>query len=134
MAVIYTIEANNVPMYLQYFDITLIPATIFFFNTQHMKVDYGYVIWPITILSIHNIASTLMLLFYTKHVLANISKYLYFTRTQDHTKFIGAFQLKQDFIDLIEVIYKGAIRGKHIVVSPIPASRTPQYQLIYKDI
>jgi Mitosis protein DIM1 len=113
MAVIYTISAASVPMYLQYFDITLIPATIFFFNAQHMKVDYGY-IWYLFILKDTNI----LLLF----------------STQDHTKFIGAFQLKQDFIDLIEVIYRGAIRGKHIVDSPIPASRTPQYQLIYKDI
>ena len=41
MARLCLVEAEHVPVYCHYFDITLIPATVFFVNGQHMKVDYG---------------------------------------------------------------------------------------------
>ena len=41
MAAVYIVDIDDVPVYTQYFDITFIPSTVFFFNGQHIKVDWG---------------------------------------------------------------------------------------------
>lgn len=41
MASVYLVDVDKVAVYTDYFDVTLIPSTVFFFNGQHMKVDYG---------------------------------------------------------------------------------------------
>ncbi|KAJ7529634.1 hypothetical protein O6H91_15G059400 [Diphasiastrum complanatum] len=89
------VDAEEIQVYVKYFDITIIPATIFFFNAQHMKMDSG---------------------------------------TPDHTKWIGAFYRKQDFIDIVETIFRGAMKGKMIVMCPLPPERIPKFELLYRNI
>ncbi|CAA2946945.1 thioredoxin 4B [Olea europaea subsp. europaea] len=69
------IDSDEIQIYLKYFDITLIPSVVFFFNAHHMKMDSG---------------------------------------SADHTKWVGKFQRKQDFVDVVEAIYRGAMKGKLI--------------------
>ncbi|KAJ6831369.1 thioredoxin-like protein 4B [Iris pallida] len=89
------IDAEEIQVYVKYFDITLIPSTIFFFNAHHMKMDSG---------------------------------------SADHTKWIGSFHSKQDFIDVVEALFRGAMKGKMIVSCPLPPDRIPRFQLLFKDL
>ncbi|XP_011080170.1 thioredoxin-like protein 4B [Sesamum indicum] len=52
----------------------------------------------------------------------------------DHTKWVGTYMRKQDFIDVVEAIYRGAMKGKLIVSCPLPPERIPKFQLLYKDL
>ncbi|XP_077215251.1 uncharacterized protein LOC143849868 [Tasmannia lanceolata] len=88
-------DSEEIQVYVKYFDITLIPSTIFFFNAHHMKMDSG---------------------------------------TADHTKWVGAFHRKQDFIDVVEAIFRGAMKGKLIVSCPLPPERIPKFQLLFIDL
>ncbi|KAL4606293.1 hypothetical protein ACB092_09G092300 [Castanea dentata] len=54
--------------------------------------------------------------------------------TADHTKWVGAFHKKQDFNDVAERQYKGAMKSKLIVSCLLPPERIPKYQLLYKDV
>jgi hypothetical protein len=94
MASFYSVDPKSIPSYVKYFGVTIFPAMVFFFNAEHMKVDFG---------------------------------------SPDHSKWIGVFALKQDLIDLVETIYRGAMKGHHIVTSPIPAMRVPKYELIFSE-
>lgn len=96
MAEVYAVEPHSVPVYTRYLDVTITPATVFFFNGQHIKIESD--------------------------------------RSADHTKFVGCFRTKQDVIDLVEVVYRGAMRGKLVVTCPIEPAHMPQYDLLYMGI
>ncbi|KAH0469602.1 hypothetical protein IEQ34_001160 [Dendrobium chrysotoxum] len=57
-----------------------------------------------------------------------------FCVTADHTKWVGSFQCKQDFIDVVEAIFRGAMKGKLIVSCPLPPEQIPRFQLLFKDL
>ncbi|GFY67962.1 thioredoxin-like protein 4B [Trichonephila inaurata madagascariensis] len=76
MATIATCNVDDVPEYVDYFEISHIPSTVYFFNTHHIKIESGM---------------------------------------PDNAKYIGPFENKQDFIDLVEVVYRAAMRGKRYV-------------------
>jgi hypothetical protein len=46
---------------------------------------------------------------------------------------VGNFIRKQDFIDLIEEVYKAGINKKLIANCGIPKTRLPRYSLLFKD-
>jgi hypothetical protein len=41
MASFYRIDPKDIPEYANYFGVSILPAMIFFFNAEHMKVDCG---------------------------------------------------------------------------------------------
>jgi hypothetical protein len=37
-------------------------------------------------------------------------------------------------VPFMQVVYRGAMKGKMIVTCPLPPERIPKFQLLYKDI
>lgn len=46
------IDSEDIQVYVKYFDITLIPSMVFFFNAHHMKMDSGYNVLSANIISL----------------------------------------------------------------------------------
>lgn len=97
MAAIYTVEAHRVPLYVKYFEITTLPSTVFFFNGHHMRLSYRY-------------AVDSSFLLFTSFFFACV-----FNSGEDNTKFVGAFRNKQQLVDVVELVYRAALRGKPTV-------------------
>ncbi|CAD5124791.1 DgyrCDS13053 [Dimorphilus gyrociliatus] len=95
MARIYQIDVKSSEVYNNYFDISYIPATIFFFNAQHIRIDWG---------------------------------------TPDQTKLIGSLSSKQEVIDVVETVFRGAMKGKMNLTSPLDRSTANHYDMLYNNI
>lgn len=63
---------------------------------------------------------TVMFFFRNKHMMVDLG-------TGNNNKVTWAFENKQDMIDLLEVIYRGAKKGKGLVISPRDWSTKHKY-------
>ena len=66
---------------------------------------------------------TCMFFFRNRHMMVDFG-------TGDNNKMTWALEDKQDMIDLLEVVYRGARKGKGLVVSPKDFSTKHKYWLI----
>ncbi|KAK7812558.1 thioredoxin-like protein 4b [Quercus suber] len=123
------IDSDEIQVYVKYFDITFIPSTVFFFNAHHMKIRrwilgmYEHCFFVVSLSCYSSNRAGL------KISDSSIISLFLVGRTADHTKWVGTFHKKQDFIDVEEAIYRGAMKGKLIVSCPLPPERIPKYQL-----
>eukprot|EP00033_Pygsuia_biforma_P006826 GCRY01007714.1.p1 GENE.GCRY01007714.1~~GCRY01007714.1.p1 ORF type:complete len:154 (+),score=20.32 GCRY01007714.1:90-551(+) len=95
MCDIYFVDSQKASWYQEYFQIQLLPSSLFFFNTHHIKIEFG---------------------------------------TADNTKYVGPFNSKGNIVDLVEAIFRGCMKGKVLITSPLPYYELPQYSLVFKDI
>lgn len=91
MAAMFTVDVDEVPEYARYFDVTLTPSCVFFFNAVHMKMDSGCVRAGWKEMGPMCAARRLG------------RDAVFGRRTPDHSKFVGVFAEKQDLIDVVEV-------------------------------
>jgi U5 snRNP protein, DIM1 family len=90
-------------MYELYDDCT----TMFFYRNKHIMVDLGTGEWR-QMPCIHwSLAAKLI----AQHVVCDVG-------TGDNNKINWALTDKQELIDIIEIVYRGARKGRGLVISP----------------
>jgi hypothetical protein len=150
MACIWTVDVDDpeVDVYVKYFDIALIPSTVFFWNAQHIKVDYGWCVLRSRCLEeFAQPAEPEFACIHMQHARSHQVRRCVPNKTGLHQPCGG----KKDMASRrqrprdsepvcvparspLQVIYRGAMRGKVIVDSPIDPRNITKYELLYKGL
>jgi len=121
-AVIYVVDIDEVPDFNQLYELYDPCTTMFFYRNKHI-MGMCVIIIP-----------CLLICFFLVHVLISFFLFVYDfgfrvvdLGTGNNNKINWALADKQEFIDVIETVYRGARKGRGLVISPKDYSTKYRY-------
>jgi U5 snRNP protein, DIM1 family len=110
------VDLDQVPDFISMYELFDDCTTMFFYRNKHIMVDLGTGEW-LHMLYLH---WSLVAKLTAQHVMCDVG-------TGDNNKINWALTDKQELIDIIEIVYRGARKGRGLVISPKDYSTKYRY-------